>query len=209
MSSQCQWWQILMQGTTRKQTNIHTFWQTFLDTNAISIALKWPALDLWAQGTRKRCTSCIHSWEKTWKDQFLWTTWTRWLGMAPTRSGCPGRTPPSPLPPTSSHTLVTCPSDSLDIYFNLWTPPASLPSLPEQAPQSTVSITLISTYLFGILFSWIHDMSWASTVKCLNPLSCYQHIWTPCLSTYICNKHELCWSTSNWAKVKVPGNSCR
>ena len=104
----------------------------------------------------------------------------------------PGRTPPSPLPPTSSHTLVTCPSDSLPIYFNLWTPPASLPSLPEQAPQSTVSITLISTYLFGILFSWIHDMSWASTVKCLNPLSCYQHIWTPCLSTYICNKHELC-----------------
>ena len=112
--------------------------------------------------------------------------------MARTRSGCPGRTPPSPLPPTSSHTLVTCPSDSLPIYFNLWTPPASLPSLPEQAPQSTVSITLISTYLFGILFSWIHDMSWASTVKCLNPLSCYQHIWTPCLSTYICNKHELC-----------------
>ena len=61
------------------------------------------------------------------KDQFSWTTWTCWHGMARTRSGCPGRTPPSPLPPTSSLTLVICPSDlplnPPTSTSDLWTPP--------------------------------------------------------------------------------------
>ena len=90
--------------------------------DALWTALKWPALDLWTPETRKRCTHCTLSWEKTSKDQFSWTTWTCWHGMARTRSGCPGRTRPSPLPPTSSHTLVTCPSDSLPSLLQLVDP---------------------------------------------------------------------------------------
>ena len=172
MSSQCLWWQTLTPDTTTKQTNTHTFLQTSQDTNALSTALKSLALDLWAQGTRKHYTTCIHSWEKTSKDQFSWTTWTHWPGMARTRSGCPGRSPPSPPPPTSSHTLVICPSDSL-LY-----PPTS---------------TFYSTYWLYLFVIFVQLESWHVLGQysfCLNPLSCHQWLWTTCL-VLKCNKLEL------------------
>ena len=106
-------------------------------------------------------------------------------------------------------TSVICPSNSLPPSPPTCRPPASLHSLPKQPPPTVILFSRIDSIHLWFLFSWIHDMSWASTVACLNPLSCHQWLWTTGF-VLKCNKGEFycrfffyIFEDNFWCSIKV------
>ena len=66
---------------------------------------------------------------------------------------------------------------SLSVQSYLQTMATSSSTRALQINAESQRLTLKASVNFIFLFSWIHDMSWASTVKCLNPQTWYLSIF--------------------------------